>query len=119
MDKEQETNWGVPERRDHLHFILIPPRVGDEVRARWALEEDMGREELRVYPQPVHMLAQEREGSEVVELSRYLKGKVRRQVHLPNVLRPEKLPKRLRIRRLQAVTGQVPVREMIMRWYRG
>ena len=40
------------------------------------------------------------------------------QVHYPNVLRPESLPKRLQTRRLQAITGQVPVRETIMRWYR-
>ena len=40
------------------------------------------------------------------------------QVHFPNVLRPEMLPKRLQTRRLQAVTGQVPVRETIMTWYR-
>ena len=40
------------------------------------------------------------------------------QVHFPNVLRPETLPKRLQTRRLQAVTGQVPVRETIMAWYR-
>ena len=40
------------------------------------------------------------------------------RVHYPNVLRPESLPKRLQTRRLQAITGQVPVRETIMRWYR-
>ena len=34
------------------------------------------------------------------------------------MLRPETLPKRLQTRRLQAITGQVPVRETIMRWYR-
>ena len=70
-----------------------------------------------MYPQPVHMLAQVQGGPEVVELSEYLEGKVGQQVHFPNVLRPESLPKRLPIRRLQAVTGQVPVRETIMRWY--
>ena len=71
-----------------------------------------------MYPQPVHMLAQVRGGPEVVELSEYLDGKVGQQVHFPNVLRPEKPPKRLQTRRLQAVRGQVPVRETIMRWYR-
>ena len=30
VDKEQEPEWGVPERRDHLHLIHIPPRRGDE-----------------------------------------------------------------------------------------
>ena len=40
------------------------------------------------------------------------------QVHYPNVLRPKTLPQTLQTRRLQAVTGQVPVRETIMRWYR-
>ena len=54
----------------------------------------------------------------MVELSRYLDGKVGQQVHFRNELRPEMLPKRLQTRRLQAVTGQVPVRETIMRWYR-
>ena len=82
------------------------------------VEEDRGRRELRVYPQPVHMLAQVRGGPEVVELSGYLEGKVGQQVHFPNVPRPETLPKRPQTRRLQAVTGQVPLRETIMRWYR-
>ena len=82
------------------------------------VEEDRGRRELRVYPQPVHMLAQVRGRPEVVELSGYLEGKVGQRVHFPNVLRPEILPKRLQARRLQAVTGQVPVRETIMKWYR-
>ena len=76
-------------------MIHIRPRVGDEERARWVVEEDRGRQELRVYPQPVHMLAQVRGGPEVVEPSRYLEGKVGQQVHFPNVLRPETLPKRL------------------------
>ena len=43
---------------------------------------------------------------------------MRQQVHYPNVLRPETLRKRLHSRQLQAVTGQVPVRETMMRWYR-
>ena len=76
------------------------------------------KRELRVYPQPVHMLAQVREGPEVVELKEYLEGKVGQRVHYPIVLRPEMLPKRMQTRRLQAITGQVPVRETIMRWYR-
>ena len=71
-----------------------------------------------MYPRPVHMLAQVRGGPEVVELSRYLEGKVGQQVYFPNVLKPETLPKRLQARRLKAVTGKVPVRETIMRWYR-
>ena len=54
----------------------------------------------------------------MVTLSRYLEGRVGQQVHFPKVLRPETLPKRLQTRRLQAITGQVSVREMIMRWYR-
>ena len=54
----------------------------------------------------------------MVELSRYLEGKVGQQVHFPNAMRPETLPKRRQTKRLQAVTGQVPVRETIMRWYR-
>ena len=74
--------------------------------------------ELRVYPQPVHMLAQVRGGPEVVELSEYLEGKVGQRVTFLNVLRPETLPKRLQTRRLQAITGHVPVRQTIMRWYR-
>ena len=82
------------------------------------VEEDRGKQELRVYPQPVHMLAQVQGGPEVVELKEYLEGKVGQRVHYANVLRPETLPKRLQNRRLQAVTGQVPVRERIMRWYR-
>ena len=118
VDKEQEPEWRVPEIKEHLHLVHIPPRVGEEEKARWVVEEDRGKQELRVYPQPVHMLAQVRGGPEVVELNEYLEGKVGQRVHYPNVLRPESLPKRLQTRRLQAITGQVPVRETIMRWYR-
>ena len=118
VDKEQEPEWRVPERKEHLHLVHIPPRFGDEEKARWVVEEDRGKQELRVYPQPVHMLAQVRGGPEVVELNEYLEGKVGQRVHYPSVLRPETLPKRLQTRRLQAITGQVPVRETIMRWYR-
>ena len=118
VDKEQEPEWRVPERKEHLHLVHIPPRVGDEEKARWVVEEDRGKQALRVYPQPVHMLAQVRGGPEVVELNKYLEGKVGQRVHYPNVLRPETLPKGLQTRRLQAITGQVPVRKTIMRWYR-
>ena len=118
VDKEQEPEWRVQESKGHLHLVHIPPRVGEEEKARWVVEEDRGKQELRVYPQPVHMLAQVRGGPEVVELNEYLEGKVGQRVHYPNVLRPESLPKRLQTRRLQAITGQVPVRETIMRWYR-
>ena len=118
VDKEQEPEWRVPERKEHLHLVHIPPRVGEEEKARWVVEEDRGKQELRVYPQPVHMLAQVRGGPEVVELNEYLEGKVGQRVHYPNVLRPESVPKRLQARKLQAITGQVPVWETIMRWYR-
>ena len=53
----------------------------------------------------------------MVKPSEYLEGKVGQRVHFPNVLRPEALPKRLQTRRPQAITGQVPVRETIIRWY--
>ena len=118
VKKEQEPEWRVPERREHLHLVHIPPRVEEEEKARWVVEEDRGKRELRVYPQPLHMLAQVRGGPEVVELNEYLEGKVGQPVHYPNVLKPEALPKRLRTGRLQAITGQVPVREAIVRWYR-
>ena len=118
VDKEQEPEWRVPERKEHLHLVHIPPRVGEEEKARLVVEEDRGKQELRVYPQPVHMLVQVRGGPEVVELNEYLEGKVGQRVHYPNVLRPESLPKVLQTRRLQAITGQVPVQETIMRWYR-
>ena len=118
VDKEQEPEWRVPESKEHLHLVHIPPRVGEEEKARWVVEEDRGKQELRVYPQPVHMLAQVRGGPEVVELNEYLEGKVGQRFHCANVLRLELLPKRLQTRRLQAITGQVPVRETIMRWYR-
>ena len=94
-----------------------PPRVGEGEKARWVVPEDRGKRELSVYPQPVHMLAQVRGGPEVVELNEYLEGKVGQRVHYLNVLRPGTLPKRLQTRRLQAITGQVPVQETIMRWY--
>ena len=115
VDKEQEPEWRVPGREEHLHLVHMTWRVGDEEKARWLVEEDRGKQELRVYPQPVHMLAQVRGGPEVVELNEYLEGKVGQRVHYPSVLQPETLPKRLQTRRLQAITGQVPVRETIMR----
>ena len=118
VDKEQKPEWRVPERKEHLHLVHIPPRVGQEEKARWVVEEDRGKQELRLYPQRVHMLAQVRGGPEVVELNEYLEGKVGQRVHYPNVLTPEMLPKRLQTRRLQAITGRVPVLETIMRWYR-
>ena len=118
VDKEQEPEWRVPERKEHLQLVHIPPKVGEEKKARWVVEENRGKRELRVYPQPVHMLAQVRGALEVVELNEYLEGKVGQQVHYPNVLRPETLPKRLQTSWLQAITGRVPVRETIMRWYR-
>ena len=96
----------------------IPPRVGKEERAQWVVEEDSGRKKLRVYQQPVHMLAQVRGGPEVVARSRYLEGRVGQDVHFPKYLRPETLPKRLQTRRLQAITGEVPVRDTIIRCYR-
>ena len=103
VDKEQEPEWRVPEKKEHLNLVNIPPRVGDEERARWVVEEDRGRRELKVYPQPVHMLAQVRGGPEVVEPSEYLEGKVGQQVHFPNELRPKRLPKGLQIN--QAAAG--------------
>ena len=98
--------------------MQIPPRLAEEERARWVVEEDRGRRELRVYQQPVHMLAHLRGGREVVALSRYLEGRVRHPVDFPNALRPKILPRSLQTRRLQSIKGQVPVRETIMRWYR-
>ena len=118
VDREQEPGWRVPERKEHLHVMHIPPRVAEEARARLVLEEDSGRRELRVYPQPVHMLARVRGGLEVVALSTYLEAGVAQQVHFLNVLRPETLPKRLQTRQLRAITGQVPVTKTIMSWYR-
>ena len=118
VDNGQQPEWRVPERREHLHMVHIPPRVGDEERARWVVEEDRGRKELTVYPQPMHMLTQVRGGLEVVALSRYWEGRVGQQVHFANVLRAEALPKRLQTKQLQAITGEVQVRGMIIRWYR-
>ena len=46
VDKEQEPEWRVPERREHLQMMHIPPRVGEEQRARWVVEEDRGRREV-------------------------------------------------------------------------
>ena len=95
VDEDEEPEWRVPKRKEHLHLVHIPPRVGEEEKARWLVEEDRGKRELRVYPQPVHMLAQVRGGPEVVELSEYLEGKVGQRVDFFNVLKPETLPKRL------------------------
>ena len=116
--RSRNQSGSPPESKGHLHLVHIPPRVGEEEKASSVVEEDRDKQELRVYPQPVHMLAQVRGGPEVVELNEYLEGRVGQRVHYPNVLRPDLLPKRLQTRRLQAITGQVPVRETIMRWYR-
>ena len=51
VDKEQEREWRVPERKEHLHLEHIPPRVGEEEKARWVAGEDRGKQELRVYQQ--------------------------------------------------------------------
>ena len=99
VDKEQEPEWRVPERKEHLDLVHIPPRVREEEIARWVVEADRCKQE-------------------VVELNEYLEGKVAQRVHYSSVLRPETMPKRLQTRRLQAITGQVLVRETIMRWYR-
>ena len=48
VDKEQEPKWRVPERKEALHMMHIPPKMGDEERARWVVEEGRGRRELRV-----------------------------------------------------------------------
>ena len=88
MDQVQEPERRVQERREHLHLINIPPRSGDEERARWVVEEDRGRRQLRVYPQPVHMVAQVRGGPEVVGLRGYLEVNLGQQVQSPNLLRP-------------------------------
>ena len=40
VDKEQEPEWMVPERKEHLHLVYIPPRAGEEDKARWVVEED-------------------------------------------------------------------------------
>ena len=39
VDKEQEPEWRVPESKEHLDLVHIPPRVGEEVKARWVVEE--------------------------------------------------------------------------------
>ena len=43
VHKEQEPEWRVPERREHLQLVHIPPRVGDGERARLVVEEDRGQ----------------------------------------------------------------------------
>ena len=52
VDKEQDPEWRVPESKGHLHLMHIPPRVGEGEKARWVVEEDRGKQDLRVYPQP-------------------------------------------------------------------
>ena len=106
------------ESKDHLQMMHTSPRVAEEVRARWLVKEDRGRTDLRVYPQRVHRLAQVRGAPEVVTLNRYFQDRVGQQLHFPNILRPETLPKELPPRRLQGITGPLPATETILRWYR-
>ena len=75
VEKEQEPEWGVPERKEHLHLVHITQTVGEEEKARGVVEDDRGKREPRVYPQPMHMLAQVRGGKEVMELSGYFEVK--------------------------------------------
>ena len=37
VDKEQEPEWRVPERKEHLHLVHIPPRIGEEEKVRWVI----------------------------------------------------------------------------------
>ena len=46
VDKEQEPEQRVPESKEHLHLVHIPPRVGEEEKARWVVEEDRGKQEV-------------------------------------------------------------------------
>ena len=45
VDQEQEPEWKVQERKEHLHLVHIAPRVGEEEKARWVVEEDRGKRE--------------------------------------------------------------------------
>ena len=74
VDKEQEPEWRVPERKENLHLVHIPPRAGEEEKARWAVEEERGKQELRVYPQPVHMLDSSTRGAGGGRTERVLGG---------------------------------------------
>ena len=95
VDMVQERELRVPEGTEQLNMMQKPPRVGEEERSRSVVADDRGRRELRVYPQPVYILAQVRGGSEVVALSRYLEDRVWQQIHFLNLLRLETVPKRL------------------------
>ena len=35
VDKEQEPEWRMPERKEHLHLVHIPPRVGERRQRGW------------------------------------------------------------------------------------
>ena len=63
VDKEQEPKSRVAERKEHLHLVHTSPRVGEEEKARWVVEEDRGKRELRVYPQRVHNASSSKRGA--------------------------------------------------------
>ena len=46
VNQKQNPEWRVPERKQHLHLVHIPPRVGEEEKAQWVVEEDRGKREL-------------------------------------------------------------------------
>ena len=40
MDMQQQPECRVPERKEHLHMMHIPPRMAEAERGRWVVEED-------------------------------------------------------------------------------
>ena len=78
VDTESGPDLGVPEEADHLHLVHIPERVEDKGKARWMVYGGQRKgTELRVYGQPLQMLAHVRRGLEVPEVRRYLDQQVR------------------------------------------
>ena len=51
---EEEPEWRVPQRNEHLHMMHIPPRVGEEERARCVVKEDRGRREFSIPAASAH-----------------------------------------------------------------
>ena len=114
--KTGEPVWRSPPTSEHLHLVLVPPKAE---RGMWVHGGERRKGDIRTYPQPVHMLAHQRGGPRMQWVDEYLRGKAGvSSIRYPNPLKPEDLPKHLQARGLQALTGQVPVRDTVLRWYR-
>ena len=83
----------MPERRDHLHMMHIPPTVGEEERARLVAEAKRGQKTVNSVPAASAHAGGSKRGVGSGGSEQIFKDRVGQQVHSPNLLRAETLPK--------------------------